>query len=93
MRFTKVISLALAVFASTAAAGSSYQTVKSNFSSHAIRYKSWSADDTALCDGGSAHHTGWVDLEERHLFFCEFSPAVNPSLNPDCNILERRLGS
>ncbi|TQN63974.1 hypothetical protein CSHISOI_11447, partial [Colletotrichum shisoi] len=34
-----------------AAAASGYRTVNSTFGDYAIRYKSWAADDTKLCNG------------------------------------------
>lgn len=61
-----------------AAAASGYRTVNSTFGDYAIRYKSWTADDTKLCNGGSAHHAGWADMDDRHLFFCA-SPPQQPA--------------
>ena len=66
-----ITAVACLVPAGTALSG--YKTVNSSFSDYSLRYKSWDADDTTLCNGGSKHHTGWADLDNRHLFFCKCS--------------------
>ncbi|ETS76439.1 hypothetical protein PFICI_11826 [Pestalotiopsis fici W106-1] len=50
-------------------ASAGYNVVQSAYSNSTIRVKSWSADDKSLCDGGSRHHTGWVDVVNKHTFF------------------------
>jgi cathepsin A (carboxypeptidase C) len=67
------LALVLAAVGATKAAPSSgYKTVNSTFGADALRYKTWGADSTFPCNGGSRHHAGWADLDDRHLFFCTF---------------------
>lgn len=69
------LALALAaVGATTATSSSGYKTVNSTFGADALRYKTWDADSKFPCNGGSRHHAGWADLDDRHLFFCTSIP-------------------
>ena len=46
-----------------------YETINSTFDrSNSVRVKHFAEGE--LCDGGSAHHTGWVDIKDKHIFFC-----------------------
>ncbi|KAH6988556.1 Alpha/Beta hydrolase protein [Ilyonectria destructans] len=65
----KRVALACLVLTVAPALASSYKTVTSKFSSNTVRFKSWAADDVSVCHGGAAHHTGWADVGDRHLFF------------------------
>lgn len=47
-----------------------YQTIGSRFGNQSLRVKSWLAGDTQLCPGAAAHHAGWADIDDQHLFFC-----------------------
>ncbi|KAH6689758.1 Alpha/Beta hydrolase protein [Plectosphaerella plurivora] len=75
--------LALLVAAvGTAALESGYRAVNSTFGTHALRYKTWDADAVFPCRGGSRHHTGWADLEDRHLFFWYHEARHDPATAP-----------
>jgi hypothetical protein len=56
-----------------------YEAINSIFDkSNSIRVKHFAEGE--LCDGGSAHHTGWVDIKDRHLFFCTLSQRLTRSM-------------
>ncbi|WQF86073.1 Putative peptidase S10, serine carboxypeptidase, alpha/Beta hydrolase [Colletotrichum destructivum] len=76
------VTASLLLLPATAAAASGYRTVNSTFGDYAIRYKSWAADDTKLCNGGSAHHAGWADMDDRHLFFWYHEARHDPASAP-----------
>jgi len=57
-----------------------YETITSAFdASKSVRVKHFKEGE--LCDGGSAHHTGWADVKDRHIFFCVFSIYIARDVN------------
>jgi cathepsin A (carboxypeptidase C) len=77
-----VLLLLTAVGASIAGPSSGYKTINSTFGADALRYKTWDADSAFPCNGGSRHHAGWADLDDRHIFFC--MPLPPPKHGKSC---------
>ncbi|KAH6879908.1 Alpha/Beta hydrolase protein [Thelonectria olida] len=65
-----------------ASGNTGYRTHKSKFSNNQLRVKSWAKDETPLCPGAAAHHTGWADFGHRHIFFWYHEARYNPKDAP-----------
>ncbi|KAH7144244.1 Alpha/Beta hydrolase protein [Dactylonectria estremocensis] len=60
----------------------SYKTIHSRFGDNSLRVKSWPAGQTQLCPGAAAHHAGWADIGNRHLFFWYHEARHSPENAP-----------